>query len=131
MERINSAPRPTPIAALGPQKVTAVSPTADGNHKVGQSSRSFADQRPNSPESEYARAMITVRMISVSAGDFRIVSTSALMGLAGNRYPPLPVDRSEGTEELGRWLFWRWGRGMRVGSMGRVIPTLQPFDFQY
>ena len=51
--------------------------------------------------------MITVRTISVSAGDFRIVSTSAFMGVAGNQYPPLPVDRSEGTEELGRWFFWR------------------------
>ena len=40
MVRINMAPRPTPIAALGPQKVTAVSPMADGNHKVGQSTRS-------------------------------------------------------------------------------------------
>ena len=84
-----------------------MSPTADGNHKVGQSSRSFADQRPISPEREYASAMITVRTISVSAGDFRIVSTSAFMGVAGNQYPPLPVDRSEGTEELGRWFFWR------------------------
>jgi hypothetical protein len=43
---ISNTPKPTPMAALGPQKVTAVRLTAEGNHNVGQRSRCCADQSP-------------------------------------------------------------------------------------